>query len=466
MDLEPMPWKGCKRLRSGSVQGKNRERRKPLLRGKAFHWIDPGPPEENLIFRILDSFQELTKLRIRFIPVKEEGVRYTILREGPLFCQRIQSSSLGKRRCLKEIERATEMAHKTGEPYIFQCHADMVEFTAAVFDGNKNIGTLICGPILLRAANPYFKKDLLNKIRDLPIEESLLVDSLSEIPIFPERKVQAASDLLFTVANYFAKMDWVLEKQQQEIAKQQALLAEELGMRKKLENRLENLESTSSPSGEDFFNEKELIELIRRGDKKKARFLLDELLGTVLFRSHEHLGILKARMLEIIIIIARAAVEAGANLEEILGVKYHFFQELSKDDSQENLYYCLLKAFDQLFECIYQNRNIRHTRVFVKAKEFIWSNYNQNISLKKAGEVVGMSPYYLSHLFRSEMGISFSEYLTSVRTSVAKKLLEQTDMTILGISLEVGYQDPSYFSKIFRKKEGMNPGDYRNKTII
>jgi YesN/AraC family two-component response regulator len=64
------------------------------------------------------------------------------------------------------------------------------------------------------------------------------------------------------------------------------------------------------------------------------------------------------------------------------------------------------------------------------------------------------------------MGISFSEYLTSVRTSVAKKLLEQTDMTILDISLEVGYQDPSYFSKIFRKKEGMNPGDYRNKTII
>ena len=97
------------------------------------------------------------------------------------------------------------------------------------------------------------------------------------------------------------------------------------------------------------------------GDRKGAKGLLDELLGTTLFRSHEHIGILKARALEIIFIIARAAVEAGANLEEILGFKYQYIQNLSQDDSQETLYYFLRKAFDQLFECIYQNRNIRHT---------------------------------------------------------------------------------------------------------
>ena len=128
------------------------------------------------------------------------------------------------------------------------------------------------------------------------------------------------------------------------------------------------------------------------GDRKGAKGLLDELLGTTLFRSHEHIGVLKARALEIIFIIARAAVEAGANLEEILGFKYQYIQNLSKDDSQETLYYFLRKAFDQLFECIYQNRNIRHTRVFTKAKEFIWGNYNQDISLKKMAEVSGNQP--------------------------------------------------------------------------
>jgi two-component system response regulator YesN len=135
------------------------------------------------------------------------------------------------------------------------------------------------------------------------------------------------------------------------------------------------------------------------------------------------------------------------------------------DDSPETLYYFLRKAFDQLFACIYQNRNIQHTRVFAKAKEFIWGNYNKDISLQKMAGAVGISPFYLSHLFRKEMGISFLEYLTSVRISAAKKLLEQTNLSILEICLQAGYQDPSHFAKIFKKKEGLRPAEYRKKLI-
>ena len=214
-----------------------------------------------------------------------------------------------------------------------------------------------------------------------------------------------------------------------------------------------------------LYKEKELIELIKMGDRKGAKELLDDLLGTTLFRSHEHIGILKARALEIIFIIARAAVEAGANLEEILGFKYQYVQNLSQDDSQETLYYFLKKAFDQLFECIYQNRNIRHTRLFIKAKEYIWGHYSEEISLKKTALAVGVNSYYLSHLFREEMGISFLDYLTSVRISIAKKLLIQRELSMLQICLEVGYQDPSHFSKVFKKKEGISPTEYRKQSI-
>ena len=85
--------------------------------------------------------------------------------------------------------------------------------------------------------------------------------------------------------------------------------------------------------------------------------------------------------------------------------------------------------------------------------------------LKKLSEAVGINPYYLSHLFRKEMGISFLEYLTSVRMSIAKNLLKQTTMTMMEICLEVGYQDPSHFAKIFKKKEGIHPTEYRNRTL-
>ncbi len=284
--------------------------------------------------------------------------------------------------------------------------------------------------------------------------------------MYPERRVQAAADLLYLMASHFAKMDSSTLRRQHEITRQQALLAEELLMKKvSVPDEEGPATSTTAAPRPDQFKERELIDLIRIGNRKKARELLDDILGTALFRSHEHLGILKARALEIIFVIARAAVEAGANLEEILGFKYQCVQNLSKDDSQETLYYFLMKAFDQLFECIYQNRNIQHTTVFTRAKEYIWKNYHQDISLKMLAHAAGINPYYLSHLFRKEMGTSFLEYLTSVRLSVAKSLLRQNALSVMDICLEVGYQDPSHFAKIFKRKEGVHPTEYRKRLL-
>jgi YesN/AraC family two-component response regulator len=61
------------------------------------------------------------------------------------------------------------------------------------------------------------------------------------------------------------------------------------------------------------------------------------------------------------------------------------------------------------------------------------------------------------------MGTSFLQYLTSVRMSIAKTLLKQTSMSIIEICLEVGYQDPSHFAKVFRKKEGVLPTEFRKR---
>jgi two-component system response regulator YesN len=405
------------------------------------------------------------KLQVRLFPVKGKEEISSIDGNGYPFCQTIRSCSLGRTNCLKDINRSIQISMKTGEPYIFQCHADMIEFTAAILNGGEMAAAFVCGPILLRHPDALIEQDLLTKIKNLPLDKTSLLKSLPEIPVFSERRVQAAADLLFMIANYFSKIDSTSQRQRHEITQQQALLAEALFLRKSVELESGGLSFPNLHSKGEFHKENDLIDLIKIGDRKKAKVLLDELIGTALFRSHEHIGILKARALEIIFVIARAAVEAGANLEEILGFKYQCIQTLSRDDTQETLYYFLMKAFDQLFECIYQNRNIQHTTVFTKAKEYIWKNYNQEISLKKLADAVGINSYYLSHLFRKEMGLSFLEYLTSVRVSIAKNLLMQTKMSMMEICLDVGYQDPSHFAKIFKKKEGIHPTEYRKKLI-
>ena len=403
------------------------------------------------------------KLEIHLLPMANREATRSINGNGHPFCRTIRGCPQGRKNCLRDINRAIQMSVKTGEPYIFQCHADMIEFTAAFKGRNDAVAALVCGPILLRSPDANIEQGIMSKTQKLRLNKALLMASIPFIPVYPERRVQAAADLLFLIANYFSKIDVLALHQQHEISHQQSILAEELYLSKIA--KMDGDEPLPGPPSakRDVYKEKELVDLIKIGNRKKAKALLDEILGTALFRSHEHIGILKARALEIIFVIARAAVEAGANLEEILGFKYQCVQNLSKDDTQETLYHFLMKAFDQLFECIYQNRNIQHTAVFTKAKEYIWKNYDQEISLKKLADAVGINPYYLSHLFRKEMGASFIDYLTSVRLSIAKSLLKQKTLSAMEVCLAVGYEDPSHFAKIFKKKEKITPTEYRKR---
>ena len=421
--------------------------------------------EEKLLLRMLGSFREAMKLEVYLFPVtNQNGVR-SFNDIGHFYCRTIRSCQLGMNNCLQDINRAINLSVKTGEPYIFQCHAGMIAFTAAFKGRDGNTAAFVCGPMLLRPLNAQITQGVVDGVQNLGIDERQLLDSLGNIPIYSERRVQAAADLLFLIATYFSKIDLLTMHQQHEISFQQSLLAEGLFLSKF--SKLEEEEAPPEPlsSKREIYKENELIDLIKIGDRKKAKALLDEILGTALFRSHQHIGILKARALEIIFVIARAAVEAGANLEEILGFKYQCVQNLSNDDSQQTLYHFLMKAFNQLFECIYQNRNIQHTAIFAKAKEYIWKNHNQNISLKQLAEAVGISPYYLSHLFRKEMGTSFMDYLTSVRISIAKNLLKETTQSTIDICLAVGYGDPSHFAKVFKKRENISPSEYRKKLV-
>lgn len=419
--------------------------------------------EEKILSRMLGSFREAMKLEVHLFPMINRKEARSINGNGHPFCKTVRSCSQGKKNCLRDIKRAIQMSVKTGEPYIFQCHADMIEFTAAFKVREDDAAAFVCGPMLLRTPDSNIMQGILDKTRKLPLNKALLMQSLHYIPIYPERRVQAAADLLFLIANYSSKIDVLTLRQQHEIAFQQSLLAEGLCLSKVSKLDGGKPSAKQPPSKGDIYKEKELVDLIKIGDRKKAKVLLDEILGTALFRSHEHIGILKARALEIIFVIARAAVEAGANLEEILGFKYQCVQNLSKDDTQQTLYHFLMKAFDQLFQSIYQNRNIQHTAVFTKAKEYIWKNYDHAISLKDLADAVGINPYYLSHLFRKEMGASFIDYLTSVRVSIAKSLLKQTTLSAMEICLTVGYSDPSHFAKIFKKKEKVSPTEYRKR---
>lgn len=99
--------------------------------------------------------------------------------------------------------------------------------------------------------------------------------------------------------------------------------------------------------------------------------------------------------------------------------------------------------------------------VIERAKIYISSNYKKDISLDDVSREIDISPYYFSKIFKDETGENFIEYLTSIRVNEAKKLLTDSNMSMKEIGIVVGYSDPNYFSRIFKKIVGITPTEFK-----
>lgn len=92
---------------------------------------------------------------------------------------------------------------------------------------------------------------------------------------------------------------------------------------------------------------------------------------------------------------------------------------------------------------------------------YIRSHYSENITLNSLAERFFLHPNYLSRLFKEKTGKNFVEYLTEVRIEKVKELLGNSDLKIVEICAMTGYDNPRYFSKVFKQATGMTPREYR-----
>src|SRR6058998_2649911 len=95
------------------------------------------------------------------------------------------------------------------------------------------------------------------------------------------------------------------------------------------------------------------------------------------------------------------------------------------------------------------------------AINFIDGNLHRDIYLAEVTDLVKLSPSRLSHLFKTEVGMPFTQYLKKTRLEKARKLLEETFMSVKLIAFEVGYKDPGHFAREFKKAYGVTPSQHR-----
>ncbi|MDD2971548.1 MAG: response regulator [Lachnospiraceae bacterium] len=160
-----------------------------------------------------------------------------------------------------------------------------------------------------------------------------------------------------------------------------------------------------------------------------------------------------------------AAMDVAKELlcnEDIQNIYTYLLNDLIKTDSRE----IFLNNYYKMIHIIIGDRadsECTENGIILNAIAFMRQNYEKDLSLVDVSDVVGITPEYLSKLFSKEMGINFVTFLMEFRISMAKKMLQSSNLKIHEVAERVGYRDTKYFNKVFKSIIGVSPSEYRKK---
>ena len=143
----------------------------------------------------------------------------------------------------------------------------------------------------------------------------------------------------------------------------------------------------------------------------------------------------------------------------------HLFREIAKDHLQpayrKHLVCCAVLAMLEKGTRIHPAKNTGSYQLVKKAVGIMHENFSQNITLRSVAQELSISPQYLSCIFKENIGINFSAFLSGVRLRRAAKLLTETQESITHICEMCGYRNFSHFLRSFKSMFGCSPSLYR-----
>ncbi|MEN8906057.1 MAG: response regulator [Clostridiales bacterium] len=234
------------------------------------------------------------------------------------------------------------------------------------------------------------------------------------------------------------------------------------------QNKKENITKYGECDNDKFanyplINEKKLIKEFILCNKEEVLEIYDELVNWIVNNS-DNLDKIK----EIIYEILHSTIREAA-----LELKYmDFYRDLqsykenlfSLDTKTEIRTYSKMFLKEKIKEFI-EHKKLNSISFSFLIKEFINKNYSSDITLENVSKVFKISPYYLSKIFKKEEKINFIDYLTEFRMKKACEFLKLSKNNVKEVCYLVGYNDPNYFTKVFKRICGETPSSYRKNNL-
>jgi len=376
------------------------------------------------------------------------------------FCNLIRQSPRGIKRCLESDRKAIRIASQRRRPYIYECHAGLIDGVIPVFLNDKPILFIMFGQFLCEKPSEEKFKMIWERVNDLQINEDDLRLAFFSLPIFPPNFVQSLAEGVLDIMKEVIK----------EIGEPRSgRKADEFSRFDGADNLKAEFEMWKAQQEWQtlfsFKEERKLLSLLRWGSNEAIRRAWKELVENPLslfdFAPEEA----KIRLWGIITsLLSYIRIFPAAEKIDLLKLSLQYALIIEKCQEKEEL----REAMNWIVEDILTLREEKRWQesLVERVKSYIIEHYNEeDLNLERIAREFKLSPYYLSHTFKRVEGEKLWKYLREVRLARAKELLETTDMSITDIALEVGYSDTAYFCTLFKKEVGVSPTRYRKNIV-
>ena len=343
-------------------------------------------------------------------------------------------------------------AERFGGRYIYFCPSGLAYFASPIMVGGQAAGALVGGPALIMDIEDYLAGDPGVWQGLSPEEMAELCGALECSPAMEPARLSHMSALLFAAAVCVGDNSTALLAHREAAAQQQ-----DIGV------YIQQLKLKGASGRYPLDKERELVQAITEGDQATARRLLNELLGHILFSTGGDFRLMRARALELMAVLSRAAVDGGSDQDTILDMNCRYLSEIDRLRTAEDLVLWLTRVTERFVNSVFCLVDVKHRDIIYKAIEYLKRNCRGKLTLEDTAGHVGLSPSYFSRVFKEEMGESFNSYLSALRISRSRAMLLNTDASIAEICDRCGFDDQSYFTKVFRKYTGVTPGRFRER---
>ena len=431
--------------------------------------------------QVLLHYSEALSCRTEVLDRNGLTVSTTTLKTGNNLCEfckkNINDSAGGGKRneypCEKMHREAQAESRRIEKTYIYTCEAGFVYWTSPLYRNGRYAGALTAGPVISAESETAMEKTRAGWLDSPAADEFIKVSE--HVPQKSHIEIQAMSRLLGVCAEEISEKG----EDPGDLIRRVAWLEEfpkarpvpgTPGQKKHRGGR--TTPSTQIPSNgqrqhtEDLEypleKERMLLAAFRRGDNETGNRILNELMNSIRYSIPLNFEIIRFRAIELVVLLSRAAVSGEKpDGNSMFEANNRYLRRILESKTTEELMENLHLVAERMSGKIFSFQGIRHASVLRKAERYIWENYTRKISLEEISKASGLSAPYFSTIFKEEMGENLSSYLNRLRVEKAAAMLTETGKSLNEIAANCGFEDHSWFSKIFKNYTGMSPGKYR-----